>query len=262
MIVKTLLLTSIAACLHAAPVGNAAAPRLIQDGLVCPQCLWIDGRIGYEGDFVFDGNLQQTATNSGCVDTFQQYTNSASATLNVCDRLDLFGVFGSSRVSADWRFKNDNAITRIQIETLYHFLWSVGARGLVAEWSQVCFSLGGSYSFCSYPPSLAAINGTPMQDLSNTGLRWRQWQADLTFSYNIELLTPYLGLKYSNTEARLGTFAEPIAPGSLGSNTFQNRNPVGLIIGCSLSNGKYFMLNIEGRFIDEDALTLSGDVRF
>ena len=25
---------------------------------------------------------------------------------------------------------------------------------------------------------------------------------------------------------------------------------------------EYFMLNIEGRFIDEDALTLSGDVRF
>ena len=43
---------------------------------------------------------------------------------------------------------------------------------------------------------------------------------------------------------------------------FENRTPVGIVIGCSISNGKYFMLNIEGRLIDEDAVTISGDLRF
>lgn len=247
--------------LHAAPVGNTMAPQLIQEGFVIPIDSWVDFRIGYEGDFVGDGRMEQTVNGSGRVDSFQQYTNAATVTLNILDRLDIFGVFGSSRVCSDWRFTTANTITRIQIETLYHFLWGAGARGIFVEWGKVCLGLGGRYAFCSYKPSWLMTNATPV-NVNGTRLLWREWQVDLDISYNIDLFTPYLGVKYSNASAKLGTFPTPVSNSGLGTDHFENRTPVGIFIGCSISNCKYFMLNIEGRLIDEDAVTISGDLRF
>ena len=248
-------------CLRAAPVGNTAAPGLIQDGFLIPSDCWIDLRVGYEGDFVGDGRLQQTQEGSGRVDTFQQYTNSATVTLNVLDRLDLFGVFGSSRVAADWRFNHNKAITRIEVETLYHYLWALGGRGILLEWGKLALGVGGRYSYCNYKPSWLTTNAVPV-NVSRTHLRWRQWQADVDLSYRIDLFTPYFGVKYSGTEAKLGVIPVPISGNGSGSDHFRTRTPVGIFIGCSISTGKYFMLNIEGRLVDEDAVTISGDLRF
>ncbi len=247
--------------LQAAPVGNTMAPELIQEGFLIPANSWIDFRVGYEGDFVGDGRLQQIEEGSGRVDTFQQYTNAATFTLNILDRLDLFGVFGSSRVCADWRFDTGSTITRIEIETLYHFLWGAGARAIAFEWGKVCLGIGGRYAFASYKPSWLTTNATPVS-VSGTRLVWREWQVDLDLSYNIDLFTPYLGVKYSNAKAKLGAFPTPVAANGSGSDHFENKTPVGIFIGCSISNSKYFMLNLEGRLVDEDAVTISGDLRF
>lgn len=247
--------------LQAAPVGNTAAPQLLQEGFVIPSDCWIDLRGGYEGDFVGDGRMQQSQQGSGRVDTFQQYTNSAAVTLNVLDRLDLFGCFGSSRVCADWRFEQNEAITRIQIETLYHYLWALGARGILLEWGKVFLGMGGRYSYCNYKPSWMTTNANPV-GVGGTHLRWRQWQLDLDLSYRIDLFTPYFGVKYSSAEVNLGDMEVPISGSGSGNNHFVTRTPVGIFIGCSISTGNYFMLNIEGRLVDEDAVAISGDLRF
>ena len=247
--------------LHSAPVGNTMAPQLIQQGFLIPCDSWIDFRAGYEGDFVGDGRLKQIVEGSGRVDTFQQYSNAATITLNIVDRLDIYGVFGSSRVCSDWRFNTATTITRIQLETLYHFFWGAGARGIFFEWDKLCLGLGGRYSYCSYKPSWLTTNAIPVS-VAGTRLIWREWQIDLDVSYNIDMFTPYLGVKYSNVLAKLGTFPTPISSGGTGNDQFQNRTPVGIFIGCAISNCKYFMLNIEGRLVDEDAVTISGDLRF
>jgi hypothetical protein len=85
---------------------------------------------------------------------------------------------------------------------------------------------------------------------------------DLALSYRIEIFSPYIGLKYSDVRAKIGQFQTTIANNGSGSNVFNNRYPVGVFIGCSLTTGKYFMLNLEGRLVDEEAVTISGDVRF
>ena len=247
--------------LQAAPVGNGASPALIQEGFLIPSSYWVDFRIGYEGDFVGDGRMEQIEESSGRVDTFQQYTNAATLTLNFLDRLDLFGVLGSSRVCADWRFNHASTITRIELETLYRTLWAVGSRGILLEWGKVFLGLGGRYSYCNYKPSWMTSNGVP-QSVLGSRLIWRQWQLDLDLSYQIDLFTPYFGIKYSNAHAKLGSFPVSIANNGSGNGHFENKTPVGIVIGCSISNGKYFLLNIEGRLIDEDAVTISGDLRF
>ena len=53
--------------LQAAPVGNGASPALIQEGFLIPSSYWVDFRIGYEGDFVGDGRMEQIEESSGRV---------------------------------------------------------------------------------------------------------------------------------------------------------------------------------------------------
>ena len=75
---------------------------------------------------------------------------------------------------------------------------------------------------------------------------------------------PISASKYSNAHTKIGTFDDVGGITSSGSGVIHmsNRNPVGLVIGCTLTTGKFFMLNIEGRLIDEEAGTIVGDFRF
>ncbi len=248
--------------LYAAPVGNPSAPQLIDEGFFMSCDTWIDLRVGYEGDFVSDARMKQYREGHGRVDRYQQSTNSGTVTINVLDRLDVYGVFGSSRTQAEWRFVDTvGAVNLIDMETLYNFLWGVGARGLLFEWGNTSFGIGGRYSSANYKTEWLTTDGVPVST-AGTHLRWHEWQIDWDISYRIDLLTPYIGLKYSNAKARLSGFDTPIASSGSGTNHFENRTPVGMFIGCSLSTGKYFMLNVEGRLIDEEAVTISGDLRF
>lgn len=248
--------------LYAAPVGNPAFPQLLKEGYAIPNNCWVDFRLGYEGDFIGDGRMKQYNEGHGRVDNYEQYTNSGTVTLNFLDRLDIYGVFGSTRVSSDWRFEAvDSAVHRVELETNYHFLWAVGARGILFEWGNTILGIGGRYNAtCHLKPVWTCIDGNPVST-SGTRFRWREWQVDLGMTHKIEIFIPYLGLKYSNSHARVGRYSDDIASDS-GLLHMKNRTPVGIIIGCTLTTEKYFMLNVEGRLIDENALTIAGDFRF
>lgn len=260
-----LLTAALLSCtmLHGAPVGNTSAPDIIQEGLFVPCDSWLDIRAGYEGDFVADGRMKQYAQSTGRVDTFQQWTNSGTVTINVVDRVDIYGIFGSSKAEADWRFGNlsSGTVTRIELESKYSFLWGAGGRAILYEWCRTSLGLGGRYSSCHYQPDWLTSDGL-IQPTAGSHFSWREWQINLDISYKIDLFTPYIGLKYSNAQAKLKHFSVPISQNQSQSNSFENRIPVGLYLGCALSSGKFFMLNLEGRVIDEEAVTISGDFRF
>jgi hypothetical protein len=247
--------------LHPLPIGNTAAPQLIEEGFFISRDSWIDVRIGYEGDFLSNGRMKQCIEGSGRVDNFEQWTNAGTVTLNILDRLDIFGVFGSSRIYADWRFTENSLETRAVLETFYQYVWACGARGILFEWDELALGLGGRYETANYTPSLLTINAIP-QATTSAYCNWNVWQINFDISYKIDLFTPYIGCKFSHAETELGPFSTPIANNHSDTNHFKNKTPVGLFLGCSLSTGKYFMINIEGRLIDEEGVTISGDLRF
>lgn len=250
------------AALHAAPVGNTAVPDLIAQGLFtsCKQAL--NFRCGYEGDFIADGRMEQTGRRHGRVDSYRQDANSGTIVFNMQDRMDLYGVFGTSKTRADWRFINQaGSVVRIEAETTNNFLWAASARVILVEWGNTSLGCGGRYSRCQYLLSSITFNGIT----ASTGgaqLYWREWQIDSGVSYKMHFFTPYIGVKYSSALSCLDNFSVPISASGTGSNTFKNRNSIGLYMGCGLSTGKWIMLNIEGRLIDEEAVTFSGDMKF
>jgi len=248
--------------LVAAPVGNPSFPQLLDEGYFIPVNSWANLRIGYEGDFVNDARMKQDEEGTGRVDNYQQDTNSASVTVNIFDRVDFYGVFGSSRVCSDWRFIDSSlSVNRVQLETSYHFLWAIGGRGIVFEWGNTICGVGARYNAASLKPTWTTINGLPIHT-ADTNLKWREWQIDFDISYKIDIFVPYIGVKYSSAITKIGDFSIDISCSDSGVIHMRNRSPVGLVIGCALTTGKYFMLNIEGRLIDERAAAIVGDFRF
>jgi len=244
-----------------APVESPVAPCLIQQGFFIPQASPVSVRAGYEGDFVADARLEQFGSGSGRVDNFNQQTNAGTLTLTVKNRLDLFGLCGSSRSCTDWRFTVEGDTHRAELETLYNLLWGAGVKAIAYQTETMHLSFGGRYEHCRYDNLWLTIDGV-VQSGADTFLHWREWQIDVDFGYTIDIFTPYIGLKYSNLKVKVGNFDEPIANNGSGYDYFKNRTPVGVFIGCSLSSGKYFMLNVEGRLIDEEGVTISGDFKF
>lgn len=248
--------------LFSAPVGNTSFPQILQTGFFFSSESWIDVRAGYEGDFVYDGRMKQKDEGVGRVDRYKQDTNSGTVTFNILDRLDIYGVFGSSQTRADWRFLDLAGGTHnAETGTESGFLWGVGARAILLEWGNTDIGVGGRYEACRYKPTWLTIDGANAS-VSGAHLRWDAWQINGDISYKIDLFTPYVGIKYLAADTKIGTFSTSIASNGSGKNRFENRIPVGVYVGCTLSTGKYFMLNLEARFVDEEAITVSGDLRF
>ncbi len=249
--------------LYGAPIGNSSAPQVLKEGLLFSNKSWLSLRAGYEGDFVEDGRMNQYDQGSGRVDTYKQWTNSGTVTLNILDHLEIYGVFGSSETKSDWRFENNTlgSVTRIEMETDPHFLWAFGGRSIIYERGKTVFGLGGRYTSSNSHPKSVSSNGTA-ESVVGSRVEWRAWQINFDISYKIDWFIPYIGAKYLNGQTLLKNFSIPISQELVGSDTFKNRDPVGLYLGCTLSSGKYFMLNLEGRLIDEEAITVSTDFRF
>lgn len=254
-----LLMTS--SYLLAAPIGNPSSPDIIEEGFVISPAAGASIRVGYEGNFVSDERLRQYREGKGRVDTFQQDVNSGTLTLNILNRIDFYGVLGASRIQADWRFENNNVETRIETETNYRLAWAAGTNILLLTWGNTSLGAGGRYSFTKPSISWLTSNGAPVSNV-NTDIKFKEWQGDLGFSHKIDIFMPYIGVKYTNAKAKIIDAQTPISNSGDSSNYMKRKYHVGVYLGCTISNAKLFMLNLEARLIDEEAVTIAGDIRF
>lgn len=248
--------------LRALPSGNPAAPAILKDGFFIPAKCWANVRAGYEGDFIIDAQMEQEEEGSGSVDKYSQTTNSGTVTLNLLNRMDLYGVFGTTRVCSQWRFKDmADRVRNAKMETTHNFLWAAGVRALLIEWGNWDLGLDARYSAVHNHLSWLTIDGEGAS-IAGSYLRSRQWEVNLGLSYHIDLFTPYLAVNYLNARTVIDLPSVSLADQGARSDHFKNKIPVGLNLGCTLSTGKYFMLNVEGRVINEEAVTISGEFRF
>lgn len=246
-----------AATLAAAPVGNPFSPAMITKGIfTCTPNASV--RIGYEGDFVFNGRMEQ---NDHRIDNYIQTTQSGTVTLDLLNRWDIYGVFGGSDTQTDWRFIYQDVVSRMELKTECNFLWAVGSRAILYQRRNANLGVGGRYSACNYQPKKLYRNGISVP-VAGTHYHWHEWQVNVDISFTICYFTPYIGCKYSNAKANIMNFPVPLSPDGAGNAHFDNKNSTGLYLGCGISSGDYLMINLEGRFVDEEAVTVTAEIRF
>jgi hypothetical protein len=247
--------------LISAPVGNPLNPALIEQGFFISPSSSVNFRVGYEGNFVKDSNLKKTTNQRGKIDDFKQDVNSGTFTLNFQNRLDVLAVLGASKIKSNWRFDEDSISKRIELETNYRFYYALAARVILFEWGNTVLGSGARYSKTK-PSIFWILKDSTLQNANDSDVNYKDWQLDVGLSHKIDIFIPYIGIKYLNTRAKIMNVNSVIADNNLTNIKMKSRDNFGLYLGTSLSNSKYFLFTIEARLIDEEAISVFGEIKF
>lgn len=267
---------------YALPVYNPDQPELLKYGVfTCGDSCW-GIEFGYRGDFVFDRKLKRKNTGS-VVDgnrrapNYASSTNAGQLTLNLWDRLDVYGWCGATQTEFEFVADYVGTVTTspfydIRGVTKEDFSWGVGARAVLWQCGRTAVGVDGQYSQRRANLHSLTFNGQPVQSFFTTlidpdrfSLKNREWQVSLGISHRICWLVPYVAVKYSNVRARF--HGPDVIPSTVIGTInprlcYRNKDYVGFVAGVSLVDSERMHVTAEGRWIDERALTIAADIRF
>lgn len=207
----------------------------------------------------------------------------------------------------------------VELYTDTSFSWSIGARG--ALWECGCATLGAEFQYAQSKPKVETLNVlcTPAQftvhkprgyknqafplpqeagtdaatDTKSATIQYHEWQAGLALSYRLNMLVPYLGVKWSRAsfDADNIRIAQPKLankildltawnPSFLGAsdaaaqlvdsvqiasmqiNKMKSRKACGIVVGATLVDADKWSITGEARLIDERAAHVNAQFRF
>ena len=247
-----------------APVGNAEITELRK----------ID--VGVEYNHLFNKDVmpeRERAYDSMNIDSSSQVSALISTGLFKSER---FAVDASIRLGAANLSTDSTDRTFFKKETLEYgmgFLW--GARGRVAYKNPegIQFSLHGQYNQFDSDLDEITYDGEKGYNISGPGTKARvqEFQAAILMSVPVEpagykvKLVPYVGPTFNWMQVETGTLNYETDSFTSGTNTSidSGRDDFGVAIGLTiLTLREALALNIEARFINEQALTLSIHYKF
>ncbi len=251
----------------AAPVGNIAIPSkgMLKRGVVVEDVedsqfslvigpevdvildRKLEGRIGDNEFNFFGAKIGATVANRGLVYTL----------LGLGDAKQEFTVSGSS----------------VEFDTDTEFIWGAGGTVIVWEYEPFDASMDEHmlrigvdlrYRRINLDIEKLTVGGTTYEEsgeasvLSSASYEANEWQIASAVSYQFNNFLPYIGLKYSDIDGD----AKALVSGTEYKHDFDPEYQIGIFLGMDLTIGDSASLNVEGRFIDEEALTLGASVRF
>lgn len=251
-------------------VGNPQSPDLpkiiayTRDLTFPEQDYWLNAKLEYEKEYMQNMNLEfPTEFPTGRIENRVQrahfYGNFLMLTANILKRIDLYAKGGA----VDPRFQfalpsgfgfASNALTRQRTIPA----WGLGAKFLVFTINRFSFAVESSY-FQTDHRNLGLFTATAPVAPVNTTVSWYNWQVSSAVSWNVCPLVPYIGAKYSRTFV---TFNQSTPALQVPLLKMDNRRKFGCFLGCTLLASRYFELNFEGRFIDEQAFSGTMGFRF
>lgn len=244
----------------AAPVGNIATPSVLKKGLIIQ-----DEQSQYciiaasENDITWDRKLKSQYSDA------QYNFFGGKVGIVMMDRYVAYGILGAGQA------KQKFTISGIQIkwDTKYDLVWGAGGTAMLYEtnvkelWNGILrIGVDGRYrqshldvdKIVAVPGNFDARTATPSSPKYELG----EWQVAAALSYQVEKFIPYVGCKYSDATGA----AKVTAGGKEFKVDFENEDNFGIFAGVDLAFNDSVMINAEGRFIDETALSASATIRF
>jgi major outer membrane protein len=258
-------------------------------------------QVGYYGDCVFQRNME-TYSLPGWQDENKDYlhtslvTNAGYLSLTFCETLEVFSTFGASKIRLDGDLGAFKMLSNAQwtqflrptanplypsvggllsIETLSSFSWSVGGRGVLLSCGPLKIGAEAQYFSTRLPvkylnseyTSLSANGLLQANDLLN--MTYSEWQVGLGVSVCAGCFEPYAAIKVSrahllmdNARVQLnGPNPQPYPFSPILGNA-RSAKTWGYAIGNTLKLGQQTLMTVEGRFGDEKALFLNGQLAF
>ena len=262
-----LAITTAACALSASPVGNPASPNMHRDADAQGQGE-LSVRAGYLGDFVSGRKLKAKKRDNNeseltkGFDNMKRTFNGVEATVNVNDTIDVIGRLGY----AGHEVKGSKE-SNLLLKTKPGMSYGIGVRAAVYQVDNTSVAVHGFYSqdnssvdkiryAAGGPPELTGVKKT-----HGVKLRDKTFAVGVTVSQKMENFAPYIGLQYVSNAI---SYSKPKVDGAsdLSLESRKNRKNVGAVVGVSVLHNDRASLNLEGRFINEQAVGLTGQVRF
>lgn len=237
-------------------MGNPAEAEMIYEGFFSSKESSFGIKVGYQGDWVFNRLLRGYSGSHRRVDHFKMVMNQGVLILNYIDRFELYGTVGSMRNHFWLRPGVDNIRRKFKTDT--HWTAGAGARLLLGQWGCTGLGLDGKIQYGRPRIKKVSMHGDSFS--SHAHLAYHEWQISIAVYHTFRLFTPYLGFKYSNVHANANGFSKRVFNHK--HVKMKNRFPYGLALGCGVSPGKKFDVNLEIQLVDEQGLSVGGNIRF
>lgn len=241
----------------ASPVLSPAAAAAHTDGVFfCDDCDCWSLRAAFRGDYVFDRHLSRanptSPTGFQSISRYSLFANEGVLTVNFWDRLDIYGLVGA----ASQNLANIIGATAFDTDFATQTIWGVGARATLLEGCWGC--CGTSYlgadinyeSIGSADSKRRLIDGVPAT--TRVSASYQEWQVSLQAGHRIAMLTPYIAVKWSNAHVGFSRFR--------GASNHDRH--WGYAVGTALVDAGRMSVTAEARFVDETAMTITGEFRF
>jgi len=186
-------------------------------------------------------------------------TASGVISLTYDNRFSLYSSFGQAM---DPKWKAEDSGYNFQLNLEDSFVWAVGVNGIIADidgfqiFSDVNYRKLDDMDYES-----VVINGTTYSkvDIVGIGASWEEWQMALGVAKSFGMARPYIGVKYLKSE----TSAKFTAGGTtLDSGNINNDTSVGVFAGIEFNPTPGIAIDVQGRFIDETAITAGFSFKF
>ncbi len=225
---------------QATPAGDPADPVLLKGTYP----------IKAEGivDFMFGRDFDLSGDDSKIKG--QWYLGKISVSLK--EAIDIYGLLGTAALKVDGWTAEDYTL-----ESDLALAWGGGLKMVLyetEEYGEGTLRVTFDSNCRVYEPGIETVkkSGADVSDVTKKEFKYLEWQASLGVSYSLLQYTPYLGVKYSDCEAKLRIDDH----GTIHEARPNSKDVVGVFVGIDYLFNENFALNLEGRFIDETALNV------
>lgn len=240
--------------------GNPAQPALLEKGLLGTKSFPLSFRVGYFDDWLYHSRCRDEFVVNGT--TYSQTilklsTYSSILTLNLKERIDVYGMVGSSRMQLDREIFTKRALS-----------WSVGGKLILFRHHNFFIGTDVKYFETYQKPRYFVLEGLPYSVATNYRLKYQEVQGALGLAYRYGVFTPYINATY------ILAHIDPIPPrfyvrfptGELSegvdSESLIGHTNFGLSLGLTLAACKKGCLSLEWRAINQNAINVNGEIRF
>jgi hypothetical protein len=240
---------------HAMLVGNPAQPGLQTCGAFFKSPPWVSFRVGYLDDWVYQEKLHP-AGNTSTPTSMQLSTYAGILTLNFQNRIDLYGIIGSSRLQLDQEIFTKRALG-----------WGVGGKLIIFEHGNFFLGTDWKYFQTNQKPRFFVMDGLPYNIVSNCRLQYHEIQAAVGIAYRISVCAPYINATYlvSKLEPKpVKIFVRLPDEPEIGDTSLdrQELTEWGLALGLTLIDKARATLAVEWRAINQNAIDWNFEIRF
>ncbi len=245
--------------LSAMLVGNPAQPILVEKGIWTPR-YWCSFRVGYLDDWVYKQRFRDEFKLEGVTHTrtfLKLSTYAGIATLNFKNRLDLYGIVGSSRLQIDEEIFTKRALS-----------WAVGSKLVWLKHKNLFFGADVKYFETNQKPKYFVVDGMAYNIVSNYRLRYKEIQGALGMSYRAWMFAPYVNATYILTHIQpdppivLVRFPDMDEIVDLESKSIVGKKHWGMALGLTLVDSSKASLSFEWRVFNQNAIDVNGEIRF